>query len=201
MIGTITTLLKSIAAPTGVRTVLAAAAIGAIPTAALADRHDYDRPAVHVDVDLHRPQPRVEERATRVWVEPVYQTVSDRHWVEPVYRTVTEHVWVAPVTQTVNDRVWVPERVERRDVVRYEHGRRFVRDERVVTPGHYENTQREVAVTPGHYEDVQRQECVTEGHWETVTHQECVTPGHWETRLDQVVSPRDRGLRFDVRLP
>src|SRR5690242_2698091 len=109
MIGVLTNMLKSVAVPTGLRAVLAAAAIGAVPAAALADHHDYDRPSVHVDLGLHRSQQRVEERADRVWIEPVYRTVTDRQWVEPVYRTVYDHVWVPPVTQTVIDRVWVPQ--------------------------------------------------------------------------------------------
>src|SRR4051812_33754564 len=50
------------------------------------DRYDRDD---HFDLRIRigdrPPPPRVEERRVRVWVPPVYRTVSDRRWVEPVY--------------------------------------------------------------------------------------------------------------------
>src|SRR5262245_2757719 len=104
---------------------MAAAAIGTIPTAALARdwghdrddfrrghewRHDDDRhDGGHIDIRIGGgsycappppvcppPPPVCEER---VWVPAVYRTVCDRRWVEPVYRTVVDRVWIEPVTQ------------------------------------------------------------------------------------------------------
>lgn len=150
----------------GMRTVIAAATLGAAPTAALAAHHDA---GLRIGIDIHAgpvierlPAPPVayEERRVQVWVEPAYRTVSDRVWTPPVYRTVSERVLVA-------------ERCEYRDVVRRERGSRRIYRERVV-------------VEPAHYQDVQRQELVCDGHWETTTRQELVAPGHYETRIERV---------------
>jgi hypothetical protein len=94
--------------------------------------HDRDRDRSHtdvrIDINLGRPryEPVYEERTTRVWVEPTYRTVCDRVWVQPIYRTDC-------------DRVWEPDRFAYRDVVYRDHGRRVIRQERVlVEPGHWE---------------------------------------------------------------
>ncbi len=183
-------LVKKCVAPAGVKAMLAVAALGAIPTSAMAghdrddDRHyrDDDRRyserhedhgAVRFDVgrvgfDIRfgeRPiivaaPPVCEERTTQVWVEPVYRTVSDRRWVEPQYTTVTE-------------RVWCPDQIEVREV---RHGRRIVRER--------------VCIVPGHFDLVTRQQQVCDGRWENVDRQECVAQGHYETRIVRVEQPR-----------
>src|SRR5205823_14281789 len=72
----------------------AVAALGAGPSLAQADRYDRDHDRgdrfrdERVDFRVGERRDRVEER--RVWVEPIYRTVSDRLWVEPVYRTEVE---------------------------------------------------------------------------------------------------------------
>src|SRR5438270_12316650 len=87
----------------GIGAMLAAAAVGAAPSAALAGRHGgYDHDGYHdgyrgdvrvgfalptVIVD-HRDTVDCEPVATRVWVEPVYRTTCDRQWVPASYRTV-----------------------------------------------------------------------------------------------------------------
>jgi len=162
----------------------AVAALGAGPSLAQADRYDRDRDSgrfrqERVDVRYDDRRDRVEDR--RVWVEPVYRTVSDRVWVEAEYRTEVERVWCEPVYQTVCEKVWVPDRYEVRDVVSYERGRRVIRHERVLCErGHYVEQNRQVLVTAGHWDNVERRACVSEGHWTTVERRECVTPGHWE---------------------
>jgi hypothetical protein len=178
-------------------TILAGATAGVLPSAAQAAGHDV------IDINVRPPlvERRVyEDRAVQVWVEPVYQTVVDRHWVEPVYRTVTDRVWVPAATQTVSERVWVPDRYEDRRVV---HDRGFygprVTYDRVLVPGHFEDRTHDV-VTPGHYDDVQRQELVTDGHWETGPRQVVVTPGHYETHIEHVLVDRPVG-RIGVRIP
>jgi hypothetical protein len=159
MNGILTSLVKSM----GMKGVIAAGLLGLSPTAALA--HDHDR---GFQFDIHLPlraevyipaPPPVERREERVWVEPVYQTVSDRQWIEPVY-------------QTVVDRVWVPEHREDRDFVRYG---RVVHRERIFVPGHYE--------------DLPHQVLACEGHWQQVERQELLSPGHWETRIEAVPAP------------
>ncbi|MBC8105843.1 MAG: hypothetical protein H7Z14_04580 [Anaerolineae bacterium] len=117
---------------------------------------------VRIDINLGRPryEPLYEERTSRVWVEPVYRTVCDRVWVEAVYRTEC-------------DRVWEPDRWTVRDVVYREHGRKVIRQERVL-------------VERGHWRDVERQVLVCEGHWQNVDRQELVREGHWEYRTERV---------------
>jgi hypothetical protein len=154
-------------------TLLAAAALSILPAATFADHHDD-----HVDVrggiglNLNFGNPVVEERTTQVWVEPAYHTVTDR-------------VWCPPVTQNVTQRIWITDGFETRDVIRYERGRRIiVRENVLVTPGHYEDRVAQVEVTPGHYEDVQRQECVT--------------PGHYETRVAEIEHHDSLAVRFPI---
>ena len=153
----------------GVKGILAAAALGITPTAALARHHDdihidfdfrFGHPHISV-VDCPPPAPVYEQREVRVYVDPVYRTVCDRQWIAPEYRTVCE-------------RVWVPDQFGIRDVVRCDaYGRRIVYRERVL-------------LQTAHYQDVQRQEIVCEGHWQNVDRQELVMPGHWETQLQTV---------------
>jgi len=162
-------LLKSVIAPKGMKSIIAATVLSLSPAAALAGRHDqfrvdfdfrHGRP--HVDIYRVPPPaaPPVEGREVRVWVDPVYQTVTDRQWVPAEYRTVVDHIWV-------------PDRFELRESPRWERGRRAIHRERVL-------------VAPGHYDDVPRQELVCEGRYEDVQRQVLVTPGHWETRIEPV---------------
>jgi hypothetical protein len=164
-------LLNAFAVPAGVKGLLAAAVIGISPTAALARHHDFHvdfdfhggRPHVEI-VDVPPPPPAYEQREVRVWIDPVYRTVSDRQWVAPEYRTVV-------------DRVWVPEQYGFRNTMYFDHGRRCISRERVL-------------IQPGYYQDVSRQELVCEGRWQSVERQELVSPGHWETRLETVAANR-----------
>lgn len=140
-------------------------------------------------------------REERVWIEPVYRTVTERRWVEATYRTVSDRVWFQPVVRReVYDRVWEPDRYEWRETVCWEHGRRVVRGATVlVERGHFEDRCRDVVIAPGHYEDRPRQELVCAGHWEDCTRQELVVPGRWETRCDP--RPVESHARIDVRFP
>lgn len=171
----ISQLLKSVVGHKGVTSIIAGAALGLSPVAAFAGHHeefgiDFDLRHGRPHVEIYRvppapPAPPVEGREVRVWVEPVYQTVTDRQWVAAEYRTVVDHVWV-------------PERYEVRDLPRWDHGHRIIHRERVL-------------VVPGHYEDASRQELVCGGHYEDVQRQMLVTPGHWETHVEPVdVAPR-----------
>jgi hypothetical protein len=98
---------------------------------------------------------------------PVVVDHVDRVWVEPVYRTVTERVWIDPVVENRDVRTWVPDRYEEQDVVVREHHRHYVvRENVLVEPGHEVIDHQQVVITPGHWEDVQRQEVVVPGHYE-----------------------------------
>jgi len=148
--------------------ILAAVAMVTPLTAQAHDRFD-------ADIRIGEPAPCV-DRTVRIWVEPVYRTVSDRVWVEPVYKTVCENVWV-------------PERCEVRETVCSEHGRRIVRRDRVV-------------VEPGHMDRVERRVLVTEGHFDCVERRELVCAGHYETRVERIERPwgwrHDHGASFGV---
>jgi len=110
----------------------------------------------------------------RVWVAPVYRTVSRRCWCDPVYRTVCRGVWHESEVQVVRVRVWVPARYEWRE-------NRCGEVERLcVEEAHYETTRREVAVKPGRWEDVFVEEVLTPGHFEDRVERELVAAGHWE---------------------
>jgi hypothetical protein len=114
----------------GVKPVLAACALGVLPTAAFAHQHE----GVHIDL--------------RVGIPPVIVTAP-----APVYETREVRVWVDPVYRTVCDRVWVPDRFEFRDVVHYRYHRQWIERERVLaSPGHFEDVARQELVTPGHWE-------------------------------------------------
>jgi hypothetical protein len=205
-------------ASTATRAALMAAVVGAIPTAALADHRGYDRRDYgHHDEwrhDDHRgggyvgiqigggtvydrcpppapvcpPPPVCAEE--RVWVEPVYRTVTDRRWVEPVYRTVCDKVWIEPVTRTEYTREWVPDRYEWRNIDHWANGKRYLSRESVlVEAAHWADVPHTVEITPGRYEDRPRQELVSAGHWENCDRQEVVCAGHWETRPVIVAAP------------
>jgi hypothetical protein len=187
-------------------TVVAGAAVAAIPTTTFAGRHD-----LNLNIDVHAAHREIdpsvyEDRQIQVWVEPVYRTVTDTHWVEPVYQTTTERVWCPPVTKTVTDHVWVPDRYEDHRVTHYGPYGPRVTFEHVFVPGHYEDRAHDVVITPGHYDDVQHQVLVTPGHWETGQRQELVTPGHYETRTEHVLVERSHVEeqpigRIGLRLP
>jgi len=164
------------------------------PLPALAgDRHHHDD---HFGIDIRigndRPSRRFvpgvcEERATQVWVEPVYRNVCDQVYEQPVYRTVCDRVYCEPVYRTTCETVWVPDRFETREVTCYDRGRPYLRCERVlVCRGHNEKVERRVLVSEGHYDTVERQVLVSDGRYRRVDRQEMVTPGHYETRVERV---------------
>jgi len=232
-------LVRSRGAVLGVSAILAAAAVGAAPGVAKADRdhggdrgrwdhHDWD----HRDWDHHDDHGggRVDIRlgggpvcvpppvyvapppVQRVWVDPVYTTVTERVWVPAQYRTVVDHVWVDAVTQTVTDRVWVPDQFATQAVERVDpHDGHHYKDHVKVlaVPGHFEDQSRQVVVTPGHYEDRPRQELVCDGHFEDQARQELVSAGHWEVRPvayvaappPVVVVPDRPRVGIDLRIP
>jgi hypothetical protein len=182
------------------------AGVAGMPSAALAHHHGF-----HIDLDVPvavADPVSCDSGPGRVWVEPVYQTVTERQWVDPVYQTVIDRVWVPATTTSQVQRVYVPNQYSWQDVVACDAwGRRYVRRQQVlVCAAHYESRQVVVAGAPGHYEDVQHQQLVCEGHWQDVQRQEIVTPGHWDvcaapvvvTPPVVVVQPR---ARLEFRLP
>jgi hypothetical protein len=189
----------------GIKAVLATAAMTALPSAALAHHGgglqlNFVVPGpVVVDPQC---APPVE---TRVWVEPIYRTVSQRQWVDADYQTVAERVWVPTTTTASTQHVWMPDRYGWRDVETYEWGRRYLHREWVlVEAGHYEDVLGPAVCVPGHYEDVQRQQLVCDGHWAMVDHQELVAPGHWETRVADsppVVVQQPPSVVFGLQIP
>jgi hypothetical protein len=152
----------------------AGAGVFAIPATAKADHRDHSD--FFFRIDKHdNCEPR------RVWVEPVYEERTNRVWVEPVYRTECVRIPVAGHYETRCDRVWVEPVWEVREVVRYEHGRRYCGRERVcVRPGHYENVERRIWV-PGGERVEDRQVLVTAGHFEDRCERVCVREGYWRT--------------------
>jgi len=150
--------------------------LGLSPAGALADRGDRYaercRDEVRVGVSIGDRPVLIEERTTRVWIEPVYRTVYDQVWIEPVYRDEC-------------DRVWVPDQYAIREVVVWDCGRRIVRRQRVL-------------VCPGHFEDVHRRVLVCAGRWETVARQELVCAGHWKTRTERVPVAAGGGFNLDI---
>jgi hypothetical protein len=197
----------------------AALAAGAIASAALPasadERRDYDRGrdrrdgGVRVGVDLNlgggRREPRVEERRVKVWVEPVYRTVTERVWVEPTFRMVSERVWQEPVVRVQTERFSVPDRYEWRSYYRQDRfGRRVhVREKVLVERAHFEERQTRVVVKPGCWETVERREVDREGYFNNVTRREVVAPGHFEWRTERVAVERGRrdtvvGLDWDL---
>jgi hypothetical protein len=183
---------------------LAAGAISsaALPSVARADGRDRDG-RLKVEVDLGGGGPRFEERRTKVWVPPVYRTVSDQVWVEPVYKPVEDRVWRQPVVEVKFERAWVPDRFETRVITRRERGRTVRITQKVlVEPGHWDRQRREVVVNPGCWETTVRHECVSEGRWDTVERKQLVSVGHWEWRTERVrvEGPRrDVGIGFELR--
>ena len=142
--------------------------------------------------------PRYEERKVKVWVEPVYRTVTDRVWVEPTYRTVTDRVWREPVTEVRVERAWVPDRYEWRTFYRRNHrGDRIkVREKVLVEKGRYERRETQFIVKPGFFENIERREIDQPGRFNVVERRELVTPGHFEWRTERVAV--DRGRRDTV---
>ncbi len=126
----VTGLIRKFATPAAMKVVLAAGAIGAIPTAAQAHHH-HDRPIFLtpgcVDVRI----------GPAVVVAPA-----------PVCVTPPAQVWVAPIYQTVTERVWTPDRFEVRDVYR---GRRVFRESVCVEPGHFDLVTHQELVCAGHF--------------------------------------------------
>lgn len=128
--------MKSLLGKFGMKSVLAVASMGLLPTAAFA--HDRD----HLRFDV-----RLSTHGIAVAPAPVYENREVRVWVEPVYQTVVDHVWVV-------------DQYEWRDVVHYDHHARRVYHERVLVPGHYEDVSRQEVVTPGHWETrIERVRC------------------------------------------
>jgi hypothetical protein len=141
--------------------------------------------------------PRYEEKRVKVWVEPVYRTVTDKVWVEPTYRTVTDRVWKEPVVKVQVQRVWVPDRYEWRTYYKNVRGVRVsVREKVLVEPAHHERRESKIVVQPGCWENVERREVDCEGHFDTVERRELVTAGHFEWRTERVAV--DRGRRDTV---
>lgn len=120
--------MKTLLTKIGLKSALAVASLGVLPTAAFAHDHDRFRFDIHVD-----------NRGIAIAPVPVYENREVRVWVDPVYRTVCDHVWV-------------PDRFEWRDVAYGYHGRRVYHERVLVEPGHYEDVQRQEIVTPGHWE-------------------------------------------------
>jgi hypothetical protein len=125
------------------------------------------------DLDVSIASSRCYEPVRRVWVEPVYRTITERIWVEPVYETRTE-------------RVWVEERVVQWSEITYGHGPN-ARVERVpyrVEPAHYETRQCRVEVSPGRWEERCRQVLVCAGYWKEVRIREPIihVEGHYRDR-------------------
>jgi len=196
----------------------AALAAGAIASAALParaderrgyDRHDERRDSgVRVGVDLNfggRREPRVEERKVKVWVEPVYRTVTEKVWVDPTFRMVTDRVWQEPVVRVQTERVFIPDRYETRTYFRTNgFGVRVRVTEKVlVERAHYEQRESKVVVKPGCWETVQRREVDQEGYFNNVTRRELVQAGHFEWRTERVAVEKGRrqtvvGLDWDI---
>jgi hypothetical protein len=150
-----------------------ACSAGAFTFAAPAARAD------HIDFRYRDRDVRHDER--RVWVEPVYEDRCNKVWVEPVYRTESCPVRVDGYWDTRCERVWVEPVYEYREVVRYEHGRRFCSRERVcVRQGGWQNVERRVWV-PEHFRHEDRQILVCAGHWEERRERVCVREGYWQT--------------------
>ncbi len=170
---------KSILGSTALASILASAAITAVPSAAVQLigvtmitatttarwRHDDHRDVVIVD------RPAVVVAPPPVVVAPA---PIGRIWVEPVYRTVTEQVYVAPTYRPVTERVWMP-------------------DEYRTIPNPFSAaSSQQILVKKAHYEDVTRQELVCDGHYETVSHQELVSVGHWDDACAVAIEPAPR---------
>ena len=202
-------------------TVLAAGAITALPSSAMArdnqPRDDYrDR--------RDRSDDRHDDRNKRDWNRHDHDDDKDRHdyrgglsskgrvdiefraggWYPapagPCYEERTRQVWVEPVYRTVSERVWVPPVVQ-------------TVCERVWIPDRYEwrecvtwecGRRERVLVCAGHYEDVRREVVVSPGRWECVERQELVCAGYWQTVTERVPVPtREQHAlaRIGIRIP
>ena len=168
--------IKTVLSSTVLASLLGAGSLVATPSSVVAaDRHD-DRGRVeqrdnrhddrddHRDFDRHdndRRDDRRDDHRDNVRVDlSIGRATPQRVWVEPVYQTVTDHVWHPAVTRTECQRVWVPDKYN--DIAGW--GGQVLHI--LVQKGHYEDRNVEVVVTPGYYEDACRQVCVTPGHWE-----------------------------------
>jgi len=134
---------------------------------------------------------RFEERQTKFFVEPVYQTVpGEKVFIEPVYHTVVDRIRREPIVREEKVRVFVP-------AVWIEREGQCHKRERILIGAHYDVKCETVIVRAGFVEEVARQELVAAGHWQcgpdrqvlvTAGHFEvkceriCVTPAHWEVR-------------------
>jgi len=115
------------------------AAVSALPAAAQAHHHhdDDDRPRVRVDFG------RI-ELGFRSW--PVIEVTPAPC---TVYEDRATRIWVEPVCRTVVDRVWVDAQFEDREIHR---GRGIYRDRVCVRPAHFEDVTRQEVAVPSHYE-------------------------------------------------
>ena len=194
-----TRILKSVLAHKRARSLLAAAVLTGLPTAALAGHHDdrndrrdvieqrargqyndehreFDRRDFDKrDFDRHDFDRRDNDR--RDFDRRDDWRGEDRVWVEPVYRTICDQRWVEPVYRTVTDRVWCEPVVQRVT-------------ERVWVPDKYETRPvdpfgrtvalKKVLVKCGHYEDRCRDVVIKPGHYDQVCRQELACAGHYE---------------------
>ena len=196
--------IKSLLSSTALATLLASAAMIALPAAAQADsrhndrddraraqvperrddhrddrfdRHDNDR-FDHHDNDRQENDRRDNDNRgdVRVRIDERPVPVASRVWVEPVYRTVESQQYVAPVYRTVTDHVW------HAPVTRTECVRVWVPDKytEVHSPFNAATPPQRVLVKKGHYEDQNREVIVKAGYYEDVCRQELVCDGHYE---------------------
>lgn len=102
--------------------------------------------------------------------QPVYQPAVTRVWVAPVYNTVTENTWHEPVTQDSVSTQWVPDEWALQDVRRVDQfGRRIiVREQVLVVPGHMQDIHTPVVVQAGYWAPEAKTVLVRDGYWQTV---------------------------------
>ena len=190
---------------TAARAVLGAAVIGVVPTAALADHHDYDRHDWGHDSGRHEWRHDDHDRGRGggfVGIEigggsydrcpppvaicpppvcPPPPVCEERVWVEPVYRTVCDRHWVEAVYRTVCDHVWIE------PVTRTECERAWVPDRyEWRNIDHWANGRRYISreyllVEAAHWADVPHEVVIVPGHYEDRPRQELVCGGHWES--------------------
>jgi hypothetical protein len=155
----------------------AAACMAGAPAAALAHHRDF---RVEVDVPCREvvvPAPQCDPSPERVWVEPVYRTVTDR-------------VWVEPVTMIRVERFDIPAQYGWREVVYYDRYGRPHRERQqvLISPARCEERSVPVVACPGHFEEQ--------------THQQLVCEGHWESRVEQPTAVFETPhLRLQIPLP
>ena len=215
MLGKLAHFAKISSASAAVRGLLAAPAIGAMPTVALAHRHDRDDFRRHEwrrDDDRHDrdhgggrfdirigggtydpcpPPPICPPQVCPPQVCPPRPAVCEQSaWVEPVYRTVCDRRWVEPAYRTVCDRVWIE------PVTRTECERTWIPDryewrniDQWANGRHY-TAHEYVLVEPAHRADVPHTVVIAPGHYEDRPRQELVCEGHFESfDCQEVVVP------------